>query len=190
MQYGYYFGMMKRHESQRIKICLDNDEAAVAEIPSAFALLFDDIFATLQKQLHRLCANDEMLVISGLKPTLIKPRSSFPVLTRRTLDQCDVDEHFTCELTYKVLQHTDNPQLMLSQQRNVSIIIDFVTGVIMDSQAYAAYLSSKQKQNMQGYGKILERSLRIAWGIIKAKRLASLDNNNGILDGELETAWL
>lgn len=168
MQYDYLMGMIKSHETRRIRAFNGTKQSNPEPIPAAFALLMPEIMAILTKSLNDLCEFDQGMVIFGLQPASGMISSNSPLEHERFIDGLPLDYHFCCTLDFFKIKLGQTDKNTIWGHTN-SIVIDFTSGEVMDSDRFLSKVHFFADQGIL-YGRITKKALDIVWTIAKIKQ--------------------
>lgn len=167
MTYDYFIKMVKHHQTDRIRAFSGSQQANPEHVPTAFVLLMPEIIAVLNENLETICEPEQVMVIFGLQPATRMIASNKPLEKERFIEGLQPDYHLCCTLDFfKVaVDHMGSESWNCTD----SIVIDFTSGEIMDSDQLLAKLNLDSKPGKL-YGHINEDALEIAWTIAKIKQ--------------------
>lgn len=177
MNYDYFIGMVKHHETNRIRAYRGTQQTSPEHVPAAFALLMPEIISIINFNFSEICKPEESIVIFGLQPASAMIASNQPLELGRSIEGLQPDYHFCCTLDF-FRTTTIEPHQNEEWVNTDSIIVDFTTGQMMDSDRFLAKLHFLPKQG-KFYGRISKEALNIAWTIIRIKQAKS--KNKGLL---------
>lgn len=177
MKYDYFIGMVKHHQTTRIRAFSGLQQTNPEHVPAAFALLMPEIFSILNEHISDICNTDEVMVIFGLQPASRMIASNMPLEKERFIKGLQPDYHLCCTLDFfKVpMQQIESSDAWSCTD---SVVVDFTSGELMDSDRLLAKLHASS-ENGKLYGCIREDALDIAWTIAKIKQ--AKEKGNGFL---------
>lgn len=168
MKYDYLIGMVKQHETSRIRAFNGPQQTNLESVPDAFALLIPEIIRILNRNLNEICDPDQKVVIFGLQPASGMITSSQPFEKARFIKGLWLDYHFCCTLDFFKVKISEGYEAH-NWHCTDSVIIDFTSGEIMDSDRFLAKLEGISDKNKL-YGHIKEDLLNMAWKIANIKQ--------------------
>jgi hypothetical protein len=172
MHYDYFIGMIKNHETDRVKAYCGRSQSTLERIPSGFGLLLPEIITILNNNIDKLCPPGKGIVLFGLQPATMMIASNEPVSLNRYLKDYTPDYHFCCTLEYMVVD-LDEIENFTAWEQTHSVIVDFTSGRIMDAAEYMSLLQADlyaEGDSGQVYGKMNAYSLSLAWAIVQIKQ--------------------
>lgn len=177
MKYDYFIGMLKYHQTTRIRAFNGPQQTNPEHVPDAFALLIPDIISILTENFNEFCGLDQGIVIFGLQPASRMIASNIPLEQERFIDGFQIDYHLCCTLDFfKVpMSQIDEADWHCTD----SIVIDFTTGEVMDSDRLLSKLHYFLPEQGKLYGRIKKTALHTIWTIAKIKQ--SPDKSKGFL---------
>jgi hypothetical protein len=161
MNYHEFFDASKNAETKHVKALFFQNSCAVTQIPSAFRLLIPYLICWMQAHLKDFCNPGEVIGLFGLQVMSVAIESSLPQKLNRIHYPKTPTYHLCVSLNYLILPlHLIN--VIKSWRDHQSLIVDFTTGEIMDSDRY---LSLTLGIDLPGkiYGKISPKLLDQSW---------------------------
>lgn len=176
MNYSYFIAMVKHHETQHIRAYTGEQKTNPEHVPAAFALLMPEIISIFNDNFNDVCELGQGMVIFGLQPASAMIASNKPLEQERFIDGLQPDYHFCCTLDFfKVpMDQLDGSEAWSCTD---SVVIDFTSGELMDSDRFLSKLHFLPEQGKL-YGRINKEALNIAWTITKIKQSKSKGRNS------------
>lgn len=168
MKHEYLIGKIKQYQTPRIRAYEGGVNSKPEQVPAAFALLIPEIFAILSVNLDNICEPSEGLVIFGLQPASTMLTSNAPMELKRSIPSLQPDYHFCCTLDYFIVPLGELDKTH-HWQKTHSIIIDFTSGKLMDSDRFLAQHCIEPITGKE-FGEISQEALDIVWTIAKIKQ--------------------
>jgi hypothetical protein len=173
MEYTYFIGILKQHQTRHVKALAFPQSCAPVQIPGLFGLLLPDIVELLENRIDQFCTGDQVLALFGLQPGSIALASDYPQQHDRIINAQHPRVHLCCSLAYLT---SAEQQLMQIETWHGSqnIIIDFTTGAVMDGRQYLALVLNQPLPGII-YGTLDEEKLTATWAMFRQYQSAGLD---------------
>ncbi len=178
MRYDYFIGMVRNHETSRIRSFSGSQQTNPEHIPAAFALLMPEVIAILKENFNEVCEADQGIVIFGLQPASGMIASNRPLELERFVDGLQLDYHFCCTLDFFKVPMSQIDKADDHWHCTDSVVIDFTSGEVMDSDRFLSKLHALPEAGKL-YGCIKEDALEIIWTITKIKQAKARGTEKG-----------
>lgn len=161
MIYDHFIGTIRKNQTSHVKAISFQGSCAIERVPNALSALIPDITKALENNFHKLCKKNQVIALFGIQPGPPLLESEQPLQLNRVLSKSTPKQHLCLSLQY-VVAASDKLEQLKNWEGASTLIIDFTTGLIMDSQYYfAKYFNCDLKGTV--YAQIKSSSLDKVW---------------------------
>jgi len=169
MEYNNFISTIKTYQTKWITAIYIPNSCAMTQIPTAFGLMFPSLLEIVQCNYDNLCAKNKIIAVFGLQVSFTPIISDLPELFDRVINDEIPKCHFCCNLDYLAIEPSKLKNIQ-SWEGSQTIVIDFTTGMVMDSAEYLNKIFSKSDSPGMVYDWLDQGLLGQVWKIVTKSR--------------------
>lgn len=133
MEYQKFISVISQNQTAKVKPVSLPNSSSPWPIPDKFQALLPDVIRIIEKNFDDLSDEKQFIAIFGFQPTGMAIESDLPIINNRIFLRNHMRSHLSCSLYYLPVDDLGKQQ---NWSRYKSIVIDFTSGIVMDSNYY------------------------------------------------------
>jgi len=166
MKYEQFVATLRQHQRSKIKASDFPGCCTMDEIPQEFISLLPSLIQILDQNLPILCQENQILTIIGMQigPPMLESNES--VMLNRIFFPGQPNQHLCVMVHYLTPTQDELQQGITNWYGSDTLMIDFVTGLVMNDQRYLSLLEGTIPKGIC-YGQLPEDKLEKVWQQIR-----------------------